>query len=69
MLEELNETHRLIYTCSRCGGDDIHFDAMVSWDEETEQFDIISVADSKIMCMDCYEDVEPKKVWIELHSS
>lgn len=69
MYTELNDTHNLIYTCSKCNGRDIHFDAMLTWNEETQQFDIISVADSVIVCMGCHEDVEPNKVWIECPTS
>ena len=69
MYTELNDRHRLIYTCSKCNGTDIHFDAMLSWDEDAQQFEVISVADSVIVCMGCHEDVEPNKAWIECPTS
>lgn len=69
MFTELNDTHRLRYTCSKCNGTDIHFDAMLTWNEDTQQFDIDSVADYKVVCMGCFEDVEPSKAWIECPTS
>lgn len=44
---------KLRYTCSHCGSDNLTWDAAVTWDEHTQEYEICNVYDNPPTCQEC----------------
>lgn len=52
-------------TCTQCGGHDICWDAIADWNEETQQFELVTEYDAAT-CRDCDNEMKSGPNWDEI---
>jgi alpha-D-ribose 1-methylphosphonate 5-phosphate C-P lyase len=52
--------NRIRKVCSVCGGEEISFDAFVTWDTDEQQFVVSNVMDDGHWCADCDGECTPQ---------